>query len=82
MSKAILVLDEMPQYCLACPFCYEKYHEGSWCDLLNESVPQWKILELCPLKEAPEYQFEWNNDIAGDWERGYNACLDEILGGD
>lgn len=79
MSKAILVID-MPQYCAECTFCYEKYHEGSWCDLLNEAVPHWERLELCPLKEIPEYQLEWYDDGSSDWERGYNACLDEILG--
>lgn len=77
MSKAILVLDEMPQYCVGCPFCYERYHYGSWCDLLDVEVPQWERLDLCPLKEVPEFQFEWSE--ASDWERGYNACLDDIL---
>lgn len=83
MSKAILVLDEMPRYCEACPFCYDKYHEGSWCDLLNEPVPQWERFEYCPIKELPEKQVrdypEYDRYITG-YDDGWDACLDEILG--
>lgn len=82
MGKAILVLEWMPHYCSECPFCYEKYHEGSWCDLLNESAFQWDKLESCPLKELPEKKVrdypKYNEYIAG-YDDGWDACIDEIL---
>lgn len=84
MNKAILILDEMPQYCAECIFCFDKHHhEGSFCDLLNEPVFPFVRYKSCPLKELPEKQVrdypEYDRYITG-WDDGWDACLDEILG--
>lgn len=83
MSKAILVLD-MPENCYECDFLDD---DGDYpmCRITTEVCGyRFKTYEnkmnKCPLKELPEYQFEWYDDEKSDWERGYNACLNEILG--
>ena len=86
MSKSILVIDT-PKCCRECPVC-ASYAESAfspreyWCSPMDnrdaepEGKPDW-----CPLKPVPEYELVWSDDEKSDWERGYNACLDEILGG-
>ena len=44
--------------------------------ILTNTKPDW-----CPLNPAPEHELLWHDDESDDWARGYNACLDEILGG-
>lgn len=84
MSKVILVIDNSDE-CRNCP-CFNGFYFGGYCGVINKEIeydydncvytkPDW-----CPLKEAPEYQFEWYDDERSDWERGYNNCLDDILG--
>lgn len=93
MSKAILLLD-MPKCCIDCPLHY--YDIDSimpfWCgacckELKTDDFETYKP-DWCPLKEAPEIKkvdeeaefidmFAWENGF----DRGYNACIDEILGG-
>lgn len=85
MSKSILVIDT-PKCCRECPVC-ASYQESAfspreyWCSPMDnrdaepEGKPDW-----CPLKPAPEYELVWYDDEKSDWERGYNACIDEILG--
>lgn len=83
MSKAVLVLDEMPQYCAECPFCFEEYHEGSCCDLLGESVFPFTKYQSCPLRKFPEKQvrdYPYYDSYTDVWEDGWDACIDEILG--
>lgn len=86
MSKAILVID-MPSNCNECPCryltegCYSDFCQVT-CDDLPErydtAKPDW-----CPLREVPQKKEE--NDTFTDCEyyrvQGYNACIDEILGG-
>lgn len=83
MSKGVLVLEWMPMNCIECPFCYEKYHEGNWCDLINEYACRDKRLEDCPLRELPEKQIrdypEYDRYITG-YDDGWDACIDYILG--
>lgn len=83
MSKGILVLEWMPTYCSECTFCYEKYNEGSWCDLLNEQVYQWGKPDHCPLRELPGKQVrdypEYDRYITG-YDDGWDDCINEILG--
>ena len=87
--KAILVLDEMPSSCKECNLqqfyiCKPvgKSVVGTPTDL--KSKPDW-----CPLKPMPKekelknikrgYNTYSNTEF---WEAvGYNACIDEILGG-
>lgn len=80
MSKAILVLENMPKCCWECPIGHNEAHAyeiGTQCfwgwaiDKETETIPKW-----CPLKEVPEKKL-----FEDDWAGGYNACIDEILGG-
>ena len=81
MSKAILIMD-MPESCGKCPCVNDA---KTWClscnriaSLLYEPRPEW-----CPLGEVPEYRDEGEEFTVADYFRaqGFNACIDEILGG-
>ena len=92
MSKAILVMD-MPDSCIDCRFCREidegieacceimdNPDDSSLCRMIEDYCqcrPSW-----CPLKELPEKSCTGNSDYYqwGDWEDGWNACIDDILG--
>ena len=80
--KAIIVID-MPNSCDKCEFGY--YSDGrillcGYKDKIGdeESKPDW-----CPLKEMPE---KYNIDIPhlrewpGNYEDGWNDCIEKILG--
>ena len=80
MAKAMLIMD-MPSSCLECPCMNEldeceamKYEDVGDCS----RKPTW-----CPLREVP--QKKEFSDIETAFDRvktlGYNACIDEILGG-
>lgn len=89
MSKSILVIDT-PETCLDCRFCRE-LHEGieACCEICDEpndkelcrmikvdycqEKPDW-----CPIQDLPD-KYE---TVSLNFERGYNACIDEILKGD
>jgi hypothetical protein len=85
MSKAILVVD-MPDKCWKCPIC-ASYQASAfsnreyWCtanenkDVNPDTKPDW-----CPLQPAPKEQEIWYGDDSSDWDKGYNACLREIVG--
>lgn len=75
MAKAILVLD-MPENCFNC-----KLQDWANCRIVKgchagENRPDW-----CPLKEVPERAYHENYCDGGRYDKGYNDCLDEILGG-
>lgn len=91
MNKAILITD-MPSTCAYCDFCHTKeYDDGGeeFCGILNEDVEVYYYHgdgrpELCPLKEIPakipkEDPIEIN-DYDWGFRRGWNDCIDEILG--
>lgn len=96
MSKAILILDEMPTSCGTCDMFYaDKYFKCYRCKahydetLGDESVVQ----SWCPLKPVPQknkYDVEkyacvvYEDDITlGHFLNiGWNDCIDEILGGE
>lgn len=78
MAKAILVMD-MPNACYECPceadyVCQAKYKEIDEID---------KVQEWCPLREVPQKKYEPTFYLTYDegYDEGYNACIDEILGG-
>lgn len=78
MDKAILVID-MPASCDKCPLLLR--HDEERCCIPEKrnsftTKPDW-----CPLMSAPEPELIWYDDEQSDWERGYNFCLKEILGG-
>lgn len=75
MAKAILVID-MPKNCFHC-----KLQDWANCRIVKgchagETRPDW-----CPLKGVPERAYHENYCDAGRYDKGYNDCLDEILGG-
>lgn len=85
MDKAILVID-MPENCFDCPLCInDEYGLSLECCLQykgyvdKKGKPNW-----CQLKKAPEkydlVNVLYTRDWDGEYENGYNACVDEILG--
>lgn len=94
MAKAVLVMD-MPESCFGCNFCHINSNgEEDRCQALEVSravnsetyeKPDW-----CPLRELPEKKeevelLECEGSMEMVWEfpslknKGFNACLDEIL---
>lgn len=91
MKKAVLVMD-MPKNCRECRLKYDcelryictnplkgKYRIDVTKHVQNETKSDW-----CPLKEAPdvipkEYPIEID-DYDWGYRRGWNDCIDEILG--
>ena len=88
MSKAILILDEMPISCGTCDMFYaDKYFKCYRCKahydetLGDESVRQ----SWCPLKPMPQKKKDYEELIShvdDYYEKGWNDCIDEILGGE
>lgn len=82
MSKAMIVID-MPESCRECPLCREEHMTyRDYCCLANMRIWTIEKPDWCPLRELPEEELIWYEDEGSDYERGYNACLDEILRGD
>lgn len=79
MAKAMLIMD-MPSSCKECP-CLNDVDE---CEGVYKDVddigrkPTW-----CPLREVPQKKVSCFSDNAyrSLLKQGYNACIDEILGG-
>lgn len=80
MSKAVLVID-MPKNCLHC-----KLQDWANCRIVKgchtgDTRPDW-----CPLRPMPEKMqvcgvYPQKDGIVPSYKIGYNACIDEILGG-
>lgn len=73
MSKSILVIDT-PEDCSKCDlkngyFCGKT---KCWIDEDCFPKPDW-----CPLKDVPDKYYP----VGMNFERGWNACIDEILKG-
>ena len=92
--KAILVISDMPSRCGDCPLLermYDDEHE-EWYELCFWR--QCKVedterkLSVCPLKPMPEKKPTGNfeqytkeyADLVNAENRGFNLCVDEILG--
>lgn len=90
MSKAILIM-EMPNNCNECSMSYDVKQDlkanicraGGQCSFNDNSEikPDW-----CPLRELPDKKevcgkYPQPDGITPSYKIGYNACLDEILGG-
>ena len=81
MSKAILVLNEMPLSCYECPL-----HNYHFCDVNGDPIDYDVRPSHCMLKELPE-KHEIDRSKCSDpfyefeFEYGYNQCIDEIIGG-
>lgn len=87
MSKAILVMD-MPKNCRGCPCSY--FTEGAWSDFCQVNntpiIDEYKRVNCCPLREVPQkkdMEEMRKRTLLADiyYAQGYNACIDEILGG-
>ena len=83
MSKAILVID-MPESCDKCPL-FHGFYTDMTCGANNYGIdypyPKDFRQDWCPLKTMPK-KVEMLSDHGLDWyDRGWNACIDEILGG-
>lgn len=87
MSKAVLVMD-MPRKCSDCQFYYETYDEDddyvSKCEVLNDITIDGFIDKYsgCPLKPMPEKANHPDLCDGGRYDKGYNACIDELLNGE
>lgn len=81
MAKAVLVMD-MPECCVDCCCGYfERYTKelnlvcgATGEDANNVGKPDW-----CPLRELPEKANHPDYCDNGRFDKGWNACLDEIL---
>ena len=95
MSGKSLFMMDTPENCVDCQFCYE-HDEGieAWCIIAREPYNDDSYREMekdycqckpywCPLKPVPEKEkVDLKNPpfVAGQ-NAGWNACIDEILGG-
>ena len=87
MAKAVLVMD-MPKSCGKCKFLYE-FQGIKKCQLMNvlnngasmlsQSTFTEKRHENCPLRELPKNANHPAYCDNGRFDKGWNACLDEIL---
>lgn len=82
MSKSVIVLDT-PASCNECPGLLQMEENNlPTCIYANRikyyaEKPQW-----CPLTALPQKWEEkpYNSDLRVQWQRGYNRCIDDILG--
>ena len=87
MSKAILVLENMPKCCDECPLYNIDYKVG-WCKGIYKRTGVTDVhsekANWCPLKEVPQKKLCETGDTYHSLviKTGYNACIDEILGDD
>lgn len=81
MAKAVLVMD-MPECCADC-YCGHFERDTKELNLVcgatgedanNVGKPDW-----CPLRELPEKANHPDYCDNGRFDKGWNACLDEIL---
>ena len=91
MAKAIFVMDMPEQVCQKCTLCYETENDDEYmCCATGKFVPNGKKPDWCPLRELPEKKEEFElleceGSMEKVWEfpslknKGFNACLDEIL---
>lgn len=77
MAREMLIMDEMPTTCSECKLCgfdgvCHAVHE--FCQYRFDKKQEW-----CPLREVPQKMELYDtHDKIGI---GYNACIDEMLGG-
>lgn len=89
MAKAVLIID-MPESCAMCDFV-EEQHPRMYCGVpgIGENVTDYIACrpDFCPLRGLPEHETEMTDadELGADYVRGtmdgWNACLDEIKGG-
>ncbi len=77
MSKAILILDEMPENCLYCKLSYD----NCYCRMtgVNRSIFDYyeKRPDWCPLRPIPQkVKFYSGNS---EWDDGYQRGIADVL---
>ena len=78
MSKSILVVDKQ-KCCSKCPLFFNVYTDMICKDngrTIDYPFPDYKVQDWCPLKDVPK-KYE---TVSIGFERGYNACIEEMLG--
>ena len=81
MAKAVLVMD-MPECCVDCCCGYfERYTKelNLVCGATGEDANNVEKPDWCPLRELPEKANHPDYCDNGRFDKGWNACLDEIL---
>lgn len=87
MSKAVLVFD-MPRSCIECP-CLDENLVSRTCGAMKEytKLDKFEVFGLkpdwCPLRKMPnKFDLPADDDdyFNNGWSRGYNYCIDRILG--
>ena len=80
MAKAILVMDMPEQVCQKCTLCYETDNDDEYlCCATGKLLPDGEKPDWCPLREFPEKANHPDYCDNGRFDKGWNACLDEIL---
>jgi len=87
MNKTIVVID-MPNSCDEC-LLFGSFYSDLCCKVLNKRginypYPKDFRQNWCPLESVPSERLHSGNpydDYGDGYADGYNACLDEILGG-
>lgn len=83
MAKAVLVMD-MPESCFGCNLCHINSSGGEdRCQAFEVSRPvnseTYEKPDWCPIRELPEKANHPDYCDNGRFDKGWNACLDEIL---
>ena len=85
MAKAVLVMD-MPESCKDCSCKYPSYKDDALydCAITGKKIPidggrYGEKPNWCPLRELPEKANHPDYCDNGRFDKGWNACLDEIL---
>lgn len=80
--KAMLIMD-MPSSCRNCP-CIDTSYEFHGCKVTGKTLELEDRYEKrpihCPLREVPQKP-DYPPINENSYVAGYNACIDEILGG-
>lgn len=84
--KAILVIDDMPNSCWACPL-WDKSDYADGCEAVGRKthdIDHGTEREVwCPLKPLPQYRYTVEDTSLSPTDQiliqsGWNACLEEI----
>ncbi len=79
MAKAILIMDDVPDYCNDC-YAVHMSQNGEFCRAAKEHLqPKAERPDWCPLRELPEKANHPAYCDNGRFDKGWNACLDTIL---
>ena len=81
MAKAILIMDDVPDYCNDC-YAVHMSQNGEFCRAAKEHLqPKAERPDWCPLRELPEKSAHPEHCDNGRFDAGWNGCLDAIEGG-